>query len=1240
VPDASEVELGQGDDWSGAIAQGDPARDQWHTEALAVRCRLALLDLLALGAAGEPGERFQPLLAPGLRADAFGAGEADNALRGPRVVVQRGSAGELQAMDAAGFARQMAELLRDFEPDSLSVEVDLIGVETRADSDRTVAQVALAGRRGAQRLETRAIWHLDWVPSLAGTRPLLLALQRGQSQRANAPDGPLFEDITNAVLRHEQAFQGQLVPPLEPFARRLDAGLGLHLAGYHGLALADADGDELVDLYLPQPGGLPNKLLLQRADGTLHDVGHSHGADFLEASRSALFADWDGDGDSDLVVHLEPWLVWLENDGKAHFRPRWQARAPGTTSLAAADVDLDGDVDLYACASADPEESTHVPLPFYAAENGPPNRFFENGCEGEAWGFEERTFERGLDQGNRRYSMGASFEDFDGDRDQDLLVVNRFGPDNLYRNDAGSFRDVAEELGLADPGAGFGAAWADFDLDGRSDVLVGNTFSPAGLRTSFLPSFLGDAPADVRMRFRQSALGLCLFRQDGLGRFEELAAPAGLRCGGVAFGVVAADFDNDGRADVFVPNGWFSGARTADLASFYWRQVASRSPLPRRDGLGASYPEYERGWSDLARMLREGASLAGRERDALFLSAAPSEGRGVAFLDVRGVSGVDDGRADSRAAAALDWDRDGVLDLVMTSRSSPRVRLLRGRAGGERAWVAVRLEGQHKNRLALGARVELVRSDGVTLVQTRRAGHGFLAQDGPWLHFGLGDASGAPQVRVEWPDGARESFEGLAPGKRFVLVQGTGRAREASEPPPATALAAGEIERPAPAAHASTKLAVRLPLIELVGRDAQDQTLALLPPLGRARCLVLWSLEGGPGRDSLRALAEAASKLRGLDAELTALCTDEPAQRERAEAELQRLRWPFGRAWIEAPARQVLQTYARSASACAGSATAPTAYLVDQLGSLAILYFGALDPERLRSDVGNALRLSPERVRLAACAFDGRFLTPTPTYHLDELAQDCDRQGLPEAARSVRSLAGKLREASPAHLAFRMGLGRCEQGQFEEAVELLRQAIEVEPQHWAARETLATALLGLGKLSESVSVLDEILRMQGWRVDLRQRLSLALTLAGRDAEAEQHLEVLDLLDPPAAESVRARAPSLWFQRGQRRSREGDWAAAATDLRRAWEADSTLVEALAELGLCLRRLGQDAEATQHLRQALVLEPNRRDWRLELGLMLVESGDLESARLELAQLAQDWGPQADLLQAALQRAEARR
>jgi hypothetical protein len=55
---------------------------------------------------------------------------------------------------------------------------------------------------------------------------------------------------------------------------------------------------------------------------------------------------------------------------------------------------------------------------------------------------------------------------------------------------------------------------------------------------------------------------------------------------------------------------------------------------------------------------------------------------------------------------------------------------------------------------------------------------------------------------------------------------------------------------------------------------------------------------------------------------------------------------------------------------------------------------------------------------------------------------------------------------------------------------------------------------------------------------------------------------------------------------------------------------------------------------------LLEPNRRDWRLELGLLLVESGDLEAARQELARLAQDWGPEADLLQAALQRAEARR
>ena len=181
------------------------------------------------------------------------------------------------------------------------------------------------------------------------------------------------------------------------------------------------------------------------------------------------------------------------------------------------------------------------------------------------------------------------------------------------------------------------------------------------------------------------------------------------------------------------------------------------------------------------KLLREGRSFSGHERNCVFLN-----GRGLPFANVSAVSGLDFDD-DGRALGVTDWDQDGDLDVWILNRTGPRLRLMRNqtiRSPGtsEAGFVAFQLQGTVSNRDAVGARVAVetipaAPSAGASaaLMQTLTAGDAYLSQSSKWLHFGLGPASGIRRVTVHWPNGGREDFEGIVPGRRYRLVEGSGQ---------------------------------------------------------------------------------------------------------------------------------------------------------------------------------------------------------------------------------------------------------------------------------------------------------------------------------------------------------------------------------------------------------------------------------------------------------------------------------
>ena len=431
-----------------------------------------------------------------------------------------------------------------------------------------------------QRREFHATWEMRW--SLATGSPRIMAIDTidFEEARASRSGAPWFADVTESALGQNACYRSQFLIGMNQWLERIQETRYFSTLGHPGIAVGDVNGDGRDDLYVCQETGLPNRLLLQNRDGTVTDASAEWGVDWLECTRSALLLDLDNDGDQDLVIATIGAAIVAENID----RKRYEIRAvlptdDDTTSMCAADYDLDGDIDLYVCVdypsnyfSADADlasiggASNRV---YHDANAAGRNSLYRNDIRDDLWRFDEVTDRVGLDTNNRRFSLAAAWDDYDNDGDQDLYVANDFGRNNLYQNQLretgeATFIDIAASANAEDSASGMSVDWGDFDGDGKDDLYVANMFSAAGGRITYQPEFQPDASEMARTRLRRFARGNTLLRNQA-DAFEDISESAGVTVGRWAWSSKFADVNNDGWQDLVVANGYITADDTGDL---------------------------------------------------------------------------------------------------------------------------------------------------------------------------------------------------------------------------------------------------------------------------------------------------------------------------------------------------------------------------------------------------------------------------------------------------------------------------------------------------------------------------------------------------------------------------------------------------------------------------------------------------------------------------------------------------
>lgn len=363
---------------------------------------------------------------------------------------------------------------------------------------------------------------------------------------------------------------------------------------------------------------------------------------------------------------------------------------------------------------------------------------------------------------------------------------------------------------------------------------------------------------------------------------------------------------------------------------------------------------YRQAWASIQELTRnQGASWSGREENRLFLNM-----NGSSFADISSLGGADFAD-DARGVGTLDWDGDGQLDLVLRSRTAPRLRLMRNQGSNGGNFVFFDLVGTQCNRDAIGAKV-FVTLEGRNLRSTLQAGDSYLAQSSKRLHFGLGDATVAKEVKVIWPDGSEDVYQNLQANQCYKLTQGN---------PTASPKRVRTIKQ---LAKAKTKTlprqgnpVVRIPLVEKIPMatvpipsfDNPERTVADLT--GRPILINLWGLTCANCLKEFQSFQRRAKQISGRGLQIVTLCTDPAEKHDAAKERLKVFGLEQHGGYASDRFLGLLEGVIFEVLGTSTGTPLPTSLLLDAEGNLVAIYQGKVAVGTLLRDVGVMASMDP-----------------------------------------------------------------------------------------------------------------------------------------------------------------------------------------------------------------------------------------------------------------------------------------
>jgi len=552
---------------------------------------------------------------------------------------------------------------------------------------------------------------------LRGFAAFAAALQIPPETLLASPAAPGFRfvDVTSSAgiqFRHNSgAYGGKLLPET----------LG------PGCAFLDYDSDGWQDILLVNGADWPGhkregstlKLYRNNRNGTFSDVTRAAGLDLEMYGMGVAVGDYNNDGYPDILITCVGQNRLFKNTGKGTFVDVTKSSGLGgrqalSTSAIWFDFDRDGLLDLFVC--------NYV-----------------------KWSPEHDVF-CSLDGKNKSYCTPEAY------RGETCWLFHNRGD--------GTFEDVTASSGIFDSSSkSLGVAMLDYDQDGWPDLLVANDTQPNKLYRNQRNGTFKDVAVDAGIAFS-----------------TEGKARAGM-------GVDVADFDNSGTPGVAITNfdnemiGLYrvSNGNFADVATQSGVGLPSKNTL----GFGCVFLDADLdGALDLAVVnghiddtVRNVRGVGYAQPPQLFLN----NGKGI-FHDVAAeISGGFSQPKVGRGLAYGDFDRDGDLDLLMTTNHGPAYLYRNDQLAGNRS-IRFRLVGTKSNRDGIGASLKIFHNGSI---QSRlvKGGSSYLSQSELPVTFGVGKQDKINRVVIQWPSGRTEEYKDLTTGRAYECTEGKGITR-------------------------------------------------------------------------------------------------------------------------------------------------------------------------------------------------------------------------------------------------------------------------------------------------------------------------------------------------------------------------------------------------------------------------------------------------------------------------------
>lgn len=564
-----------------------------------------------------------------------------------------------------------------------------------------------------------------------------------------------------------------------------------------GVAAGDFDGDGRCDLFFCGGEGI-SRLYKNTGNWTFSEATEKAGLMIEDHYiNAATFADVDGDQDLDLLLgSLYHSNLFYLNNGNGEFTRsdaiEWKTtKFGGTTSFALADVDLDGDLDLYTSnyrntsitdqmTPADFDLTYKDEIEKIKAGKAPNQTFLdrfnivvtekngvtstnvdENGIKDTLYlndGYGRLNPSTGSESRFRDsdgnsievppdWGLTSIFRDVDGDGDPDLYVCNDFeSPDRFWINDGQGYFSPASKLSLRrTSSSSMGVDFADIDRDGNQDFIVVDMLSRNhALRKKQMGMMVPTTDTIGIIDDRPQIMQNTLFLNQGDGHYSEIAQYSGLKASEWSWAPAFVDIDLDGYKDLVVTTGAVRDFMDADIQTEFKKHVEQHGAFTIEE------------------------SLANQKKlPALPMQNFVFRNKGdMTFEDISQEWGISE-EAISGGMALADFDNDGDLDIAINNtHSAPEIY----RNNETKPRIAVLLRGAAPNTQAIGAQLELS-SDAFTQTHEVTAGGIYASGSQTLRSFARPGTKGDIRLKITWPNGTQSQKSILPSDTTITLIE-------------------------------------------------------------------------------------------------------------------------------------------------------------------------------------------------------------------------------------------------------------------------------------------------------------------------------------------------------------------------------------------------------------------------------------------------------------------------------------